>query len=272
MPATLPPKPDFESIEAVAPKSADRRTSILALIGNLVFSWANNESLFIYLLMILLKTDQTSAAIVFATLNTTRARLDLIQRLAKVQIKDRTIAKQLSGLIDRFNKYTRIRNEFNHCMYNVSDRGEITHTHSIRIVETPKQLRLGDVRPMDEARIKEMTEVDSRAKATQSRHLESFAAIGAASWQRPRARWHTSSIDRKIERARKPTTRNKSQLVPDALAQLAHDCDFKIVTRSITRSCLGHICHNFSAKLCDLHGRQILRASFKGRKKRLRYL
>jgi hypothetical protein len=158
MPATLPPKPDFESIEAVAPRSADRRTSILALIGNLVFSWANNESLFIYLLMILLKTDQTSAAIVFATLNTTRARLDLIQRLAKVQVKDRTIAKQLSGLIDRFNKYTRIRNEFNHCMYNVSDRGEITHTHSIRIVETPKQLRLGDVRPMDEARIREMTE------------------------------------------------------------------------------------------------------------------
>jgi hypothetical protein len=158
MPATLPPKPDFESIEAVAPRSADRRTSILALIGNLVFSWANNESLFIYLLMILLKTDQTSAAIVFATLNTTRARLDLIQRLAKVQVKDRTIAKQLSGLIDRFNKYTRIRNEFNHCMYNVSDRGEITHTHSIRIVETPKQLRLGDVRPMDDARIREMTE------------------------------------------------------------------------------------------------------------------
>jgi DNA integrity scanning protein DisA with diadenylate cyclase activity len=158
MPVKLPPRPDFESIEAVASKSADRRTSILALIGNLVFSWSNNESLFIYLLMILLKTDQTSAAIVFATLNTTRARLDLIQRLAKMQVKDRVTAKQLTELIDRFNKYTRIRNEFNHCMYDVSSRGEITHTHSIRIVETRNKLHLGDTRPMDDARIKEMTE------------------------------------------------------------------------------------------------------------------
>ncbi len=158
MPATLPPKPDFKSIEAVAPKSADRRTSILALIGNLVFSWSNNESMFIYLLMILLKSDQTSAAIVFATLNTTRARLDLIQRLAKIQVKDRAIAKQLNNMIDRFNEYTRIRNEFNHCMYKVSPRGDITHTHSIRIVETRKRLQLGEVKPMDDARMKEMVE------------------------------------------------------------------------------------------------------------------
>lgn len=158
MPATLPPKPDFESIEAVAPKSADRRTSLLALIGNLVFSWSNNESLFIYLLMILLKTDQTSAAVVFATLNTTRARLDLIQRLAKLHVSDRTVTRTLDQLIERFNEYTRIRNEFNHCMYKVSSRGDITHTHSIRIVETRKRLQLGEVKPMDDARIKEMVE------------------------------------------------------------------------------------------------------------------
>lgn len=156
MPATLPPRPDFESIDAVAPKSADRRTSVLALIGNLVFSWSNNESLFIYLLMILLKTDQASAAIVFATLNTTRARLDLIQRLAKMQVTDRTISRTLNEMIERFNEYTRIRNEFNHCMYKVSSRGDITHTHSIRIVETRKRLQLGEVKPMDDARIKEM--------------------------------------------------------------------------------------------------------------------
>jgi 23S rRNA maturation mini-RNase III len=156
MPATLPPKPDFESIDAVAPKSADRRTSLLALIGNLVFSWSNNESLFIYLLMILLRTDQTSAAIVFATLNTTRARLDLIHRLAKTQVTDRAISRTLDDLIERFNEFTRIRNEFNHCMYKVSARGDITHTHSIRIIETRKRLQLGEVKPMDDARIKEM--------------------------------------------------------------------------------------------------------------------
>jgi hypothetical protein len=160
----LPPKPDFEAIEAAAPKSADRRTLILALIGNLVFSWSNNESLFIYVLMLLLHTDQASASIVFATLNTTRARLDLIQRLAKMQIKDKTVNKDLAGLMARFNESTRLRNEFNHCMYTVGREGEITHTSSLRIVETRKGLSFGETTPMDERRIKELTDATYELK------------------------------------------------------------------------------------------------------------
>jgi hypothetical protein len=164
MPGQLPPMPDFKAIEAVAPRSADHRTSILALIGNLVFSWSNNESLFIYLLMLLLRTDQTSAAIVFATLNTTRARLDLIQRLARVHVQDRLLEKDLNDIVERFNDCTRIRNEFNHCMYMVDERGEITHTHSIKIVETRKKMQLGEVRPMDEQRLREMTAATQELK------------------------------------------------------------------------------------------------------------
>jgi hypothetical protein len=112
--------------------------------------------MFIYVLMILLETDEVSAAIVFATLNTTRARLDLVQRLAKAKVKDRNAAKTLGQLIDRFNECTRIRNEFNHCMYTVSERGEITHTHSMRIREAGNRLMLGEVRAMDNARIQEL--------------------------------------------------------------------------------------------------------------------
>jgi len=156
MPTRLPTKPDFEMIEAAAIDSADHRTRILALIGNLVFSWSNNESMFIYVLMILLETDEVSAAIVFATLNTTRARLDLVQRLAKAKVGDRETAKALENLIDRFNDCTRVRNEFNHCMYTVSDRGEITHTHAMKIRETGGRLVLGEIRAMDENRIREL--------------------------------------------------------------------------------------------------------------------
>jgi hypothetical protein len=154
----LPPKPNFQAIEAAAPKSADRRTLIFALIGNLVFSWSNNESLFIYILMLLLNTDQASASIVFATLNTTRARLDLIQRLAKMQIRDKAVDRELAKLIERFNESTRLRNEFNHCMYTLGSEGEITHTSSLRIVETRKGLSFGETRPMDDKRLKELTE------------------------------------------------------------------------------------------------------------------
>jgi hypothetical protein len=154
----LPPKPDFAALDAVAPESADRRTTVLALIGSLVFNWSNNESLFIYVLMLLLKVDQASAAIVFATLNTTRARLDLIQRLARIKIKDKALSKELDRLIDRFNDGTHIRNEFNHCMYSVNDNGEISQTRSMRLVQTRNNLRFGETKPLDDARIREMTE------------------------------------------------------------------------------------------------------------------
>jgi transcriptional regulator with PAS, ATPase and Fis domain len=152
----LPPRPDFEAIAAAAPSSADRRTFTLALIGNLVSSWSNNESLFIYVLMILLRTDQASAALTFATLNTTRARLDLIQRLAKISIRDKELDKALSKIIDRFDDSTHVRNEFNQCMYIVDDAGQITHTQSMRIVQTKNSVQFGEKKSMDDARLKSM--------------------------------------------------------------------------------------------------------------------
>ncbi|SHL04978.1 hypothetical protein SAMN05444159_4863 [Bradyrhizobium lablabi] len=154
----LPPRPDFEAMAAAAPASADRRTMILSLIGNLIVSWSNNESLFIYVLMILLDTDQPSAAIVFATLNTTRARLDLIQRLAKIRLKDPKLDKALSKLIDRFNRSTALRNEFNHCMYITDESGQITHTQSMRLVESREHLQFGISKPLDDVRLRSMVE------------------------------------------------------------------------------------------------------------------
>src|ERR1700674_2659717 len=154
----LPPRPDFEAMAAAAPASADRRTLILSLIGNLIVSWSNNESLFISVLMILLETDQASAAIVFATLNTTRARLDLIQRLSRIKLRDEKLDKALSKLIDRFNRSTALRNEFNHCMYITDEAGQITHTQSMRIVESREHLQFGIRKPLDDARLKNMIE------------------------------------------------------------------------------------------------------------------
>jgi hypothetical protein len=154
----LPPKPDFAAIEAAASGTANRRTLIMALIGNLVYTWANNESMFIYMLMVLMNSDEVSAAMVFATLNTTRARLDLVERLAKLKIKDRTVQKALERIIGRFSELTKIRNEFNHCMYTLNERGEITHTHSIRLQEARGKLQLGVVRKMDEERTDEIAE------------------------------------------------------------------------------------------------------------------
>lgn len=157
MASRLPPKPDFKAIETAALESADRRTMLLALIGNLSFSWSNNESMFIYVLMLLLDTDEAAAAIVFSTLNTTRARLDLIQRLAVIRITNRQVREELDQLIERFNVTTRLRNEFNHAMFVLDDHGNITHTQSLRIVEQRGRFKFGETRKVDEARMQEIS-------------------------------------------------------------------------------------------------------------------
>jgi hypothetical protein len=172
----LPPRPGFEAIEAVASETASRRTLILALIGNISFSWSNNESMFIYVLMLLLDTDQTAAAIVFSTLNTTRARLDLVQRLAAVKITDKGVASRLEKLIERFNACTKVRNEFNHCMFGLNEAGEITHTHLMKITEAKGRLKFGAVRPVDDDRIREMQEVIADLKVL-NRDLWDFLPV-----------------------------------------------------------------------------------------------
>ena len=73
-PQVLPAQPDFATLDLAAPGTADRRTLIPAHIGNLVFAWSNNETLLIYLIGILMRTNEVAAAIVFAILNTSRAR------------------------------------------------------------------------------------------------------------------------------------------------------------------------------------------------------
>ena len=160
----LPPIPDFDAIEIEAPKHADRQTMILALIGNLVFSWSNNESMFIYVLMILLDTDEATAAVVFVTLNTTRARLDLIQRLAAMKIGDPVIARTLRSLIRQFSSCTRLRNEFNHCMYVLNEHGEITHMQSMRIEEDRGGIAFGSSRELSDERIREIVDAIGRLK------------------------------------------------------------------------------------------------------------
>lgn len=158
----LPPTPDFAAIESEAPKYADRQATILALIGNLIFSWSNNESMFIYILMILLESDEATAAVVFVTLNTTRARLDLIQRLAALKIADPLIARSLDGLIRQFNGLTRLRNEFNHCMYVLNEHGEITHIRAMRLEENKRGLSFGATQELNGARIQQILDAIKR--------------------------------------------------------------------------------------------------------------
>ncbi|MDA7948176.1 MAG: hypothetical protein MPJ78_11955 [Hyphomicrobiaceae bacterium] len=140
---------------------------VLALIGNLFVNWSNNESLLVYLIDLFMEDDRASpephvagdepspsAVIVFSTLNTTRARIDLIRRLSRFSITDSGLQDELDRLLARFEATTRIRNEFNHAMYLVDqETGELTHTQSTRIVQRGGKLKFGATKKIDQARI-----------------------------------------------------------------------------------------------------------------------
>ena len=67
-------------------------------------------------------------------------------------------------MIERFNRCTRLRNEFNHCIYDVNERGEITHTNLLRIVESKKEFKIVTVKEFDEKRMKEISNTVKRLK------------------------------------------------------------------------------------------------------------
>jgi hypothetical protein len=163
--AALPPMPDFAAVEAAASSRAgDQQQQLLQLIGTLSLTWSNNESLFIYVLMILLDTDEVTAAVVFSTLNTTRARLDLITRLAALKVTDRIAAQGLARLVKRFDAGTRVRNEFGHCTYTIDEAGRITHTHAMRVQQAGGRLSFGEARPVDAARLSELSDAIRQMK------------------------------------------------------------------------------------------------------------
>jgi len=180
----LPAAPDFDAIQPPKGEAALRQTQILSLIGNLGLSWSNNESLFVYVLMLLLRTDEVTAALVFGTLNTSRARLDLIRRLASVKLTDPAVAQTLERLIRRFNATTKVRNDLTHAMSEVNAAGEITHTNTMRIVEHGGRLSFGAQRAMDDARVRELTDVN-RQLARLNRDLWQFLPVLAAALDAP---------------------------------------------------------------------------------------
>lgn len=160
--ALLPQRPDFVAIEEAARETAGDRQNLMTLIGQLVFSWSNNESLLIYVLMLLLRTDERSAAVVFSTLNTTRARLDLVRRLSLLNLQDPAAKAEIDRMIELFNDANRIRNEFLHAMYFVDDQGRITHTQMLRFIEKKGRVSFGDRQPIDAKRMKTLVDVHDR--------------------------------------------------------------------------------------------------------------
>ncbi|WEK02893.1 MAG: hypothetical protein P0Y65_11795 [Candidatus Devosia phytovorans] len=130
-----------------------RMDQVLQLVGQMNYAWTNTESLFIYLIAHLSGTNKEAAIVIFLTLNTTRARLDLIERLAKLNTVNDETRKRVLDLTERLKDEARIRNKYNHCIYSFDANGEFGSTQLMRINDFGDDLKYGKVELLDDCEI-----------------------------------------------------------------------------------------------------------------------
>ncbi|QCO56449.1 hypothetical protein EOK75_00305 [Pseudorhodobacter turbinis] len=117
--------------------------SLLLLTGRLNYAWTNTESLLIHLIAGLAKTDKDRAVVIFLTLNTTRARVDLVERLAKL---DDTPAAQKARVLEftqAMMKYASLRNRYSHSIYAFDPESGDARTIMMRIADRKDGLKIG---------------------------------------------------------------------------------------------------------------------------------
>lgn len=130
---------------------------ILLLVGQLNYAWTNTESLLIYMIGGLARTDRETAIIIFLTLNTTKARIELVERLAKMATVDPLLRKSVLSATERLTKQSRLRNKYSHCIYSFDETGTRASTQLMRLVESKDSVRYGKVEALDEPELKRIT-------------------------------------------------------------------------------------------------------------------
>ncbi|MEL6838367.1 MAG: hypothetical protein AAFP85_03695 [Pseudomonadota bacterium] len=124
--------------------------AFLLRVGKLNYAWTNTESLLIHLIGGLSQTDTETATVIFLTLNTSRARIDLVQRLSKLDRVTTDTRRAILDVTGRMQKVSHLRNRYNHCIYAFDGNAEVSHTILMRIADRKDAIKMGQVDAVDE--------------------------------------------------------------------------------------------------------------------------
>lgn len=122
---------------------------VLLLLGRLNYVWSNTESLLIHLIAGLAGTTKDTALVIYLTLNTTRARADLVERLAKMEGRAAEEREPVLEAVGRLTRLGGLRNQYNHCIYAFDPEGGNPRTIQMRISDRRAGLRMGRVSRID---------------------------------------------------------------------------------------------------------------------------
>ncbi|OAN72824.1 hypothetical protein A8B83_08050 [Rhodobacteraceae bacterium EhC02] len=144
-------------MSAQKPISSDAQRAdfdeFLLLIGRLNYTWTNTESLLLHLIAGLSGTTKDVAVVIFLTLNTTRARVDLVERLAKMDHQKPEERDAVLRLTRGLMKLSGARNRFNHCIYAFDPEGGPPRSILMRIADRKDGIRMGQALDLDAAAV-----------------------------------------------------------------------------------------------------------------------
>ncbi len=143
------PDPTIRQGSVTHPALPREFEEVMLLIGRLNYSWTNTESLLIHLIAGLAGTSKETAVIIFLTLNTTRARIDLIERLSKMDGRDPDERQGILKLTRELLSLSGLRNRYNHCIYSFDPDGGALRTIQMRIADRRDALIMGRTELLD---------------------------------------------------------------------------------------------------------------------------
>jgi len=129
---------------------------VLLLVGRLNYTWTNTESLLIHLIAGLAGTTKEIATIIFLTLNTTRARADLVERLAKMPGFDPAERDDVLATTRQLLKLAGLRNRYNHCIYAFDPDGGAMRTILMRVSDRKDDIKVGQINALDAAALSDI--------------------------------------------------------------------------------------------------------------------
>lgn len=139
--------------------------ALLLRIGTLNYVWTNTESLLIHLIGGLGQMPKDAAMVIFLTVNTSRARLELVERLAKLPATPIEQRKATLGLTARFQKEAPLRNKFNHCIYSFDPTEGTVSTILMRIADRKDDLLIGRADRTDSRALADLDDAVARIRA-----------------------------------------------------------------------------------------------------------
>ncbi|TKT69393.1 hypothetical protein XW59_027610 [Aquamicrobium sp. LC103] len=125
----------------------------MLLIGQLNYTWTNTESLLIYLIAGLARVDKETAIVIFLTLNTTRARIELVERLTKLAKTPTEHRREILAITEQLTKQAKLRNKYSHCIYSFDEAGMSGSTQLMRIFDEKDGIKYGKVEELNDIEV-----------------------------------------------------------------------------------------------------------------------